>query len=77
MDNNFGEFLRRRRLEQKLTQKDLAKELFVSESAISKWEKNVSYPDITILPKLSKLLNITEHELITNKALSKTNLTFY
>ena len=65
MDNNFGEFLRRRRLEQKLTQKDLAKELFVSESAISKWEKNVSYPDITILPKLSKLLNITEHELIT------------
>lgn len=39
MENNFSEFLKQKRQEKKLTQKDLAKSLFVSESAISKWEK--------------------------------------
>lgn len=65
MNNSFGEFLREKRLEKKLTQKELAKLLMVSESAISKWEKDVAHPDITLLPKLSELLDVTEHELIT------------
>ncbi|MBR5192443.1 MAG: helix-turn-helix domain-containing protein [Clostridia bacterium] len=62
---NFGEFLKQKRQEKNLTQKDLAKYLFVTESAISKWEKNVSRPDISLLPKLSSVLGVTEHELIT------------
>ena len=65
MGNNFGEFLKQKRQEKKLTQKDLAKTLFVTESAISKWEKNIAHPDITLLPKLSGILGVTEHELIT------------
>ena len=65
MQNSFGEFLKQKRIEKGLTQKQLAQELFVSESAISKWEKNVARPDITLLPNLSKLLGVTEHELIT------------
>jgi len=65
MGNNFGEFLKQKRQEKKLTQKDLAKTLFVTESAVSKWEKNVAHPDITLIPKLSRVLDITEHELIT------------
>lgn len=65
MANTFGEFLRQRRLEKNLTQKDLAELLFVSESAVSKWEKNVARPDIALLPKLSEILGVTEHELIT------------
>lgn len=65
MGNNFGEFLKQKRQEKKLTQKDLAKTLFVTESAVSKWEKNVAHPDITLIPKLSRVLGITEHELIT------------
>jgi transcriptional regulator with XRE-family HTH domain len=39
--------------------------LFVSESTVSKWEKDVAHPDITLLPKLSEILGVTEHELIT------------
>ena len=39
--------------------------LFVSESAVSKWEKDVAHPDITILPKLSNILGVSEHEIIT------------
>lgn len=65
MENNFGEFLKQKRQEKSLTQKDLAKKLFVSESAVSKWEKNIAHPDITLLPRLSKILGVTEHELIT------------
>ncbi len=65
MENTFGEFLKMKRQEKQLTQKDLAKELFVSESAVSKWEKDVSRPDIALLPKLSSLLGVSEHELIT------------
>lgn len=65
MENNFGEFLKQKRQEKSLTQKDLAKKLFVSESAVSKWEKNIAHPDITLLPILTEILGVTEHELIT------------
>ena len=65
MQCGFGEFLKQKRCEKNLTQKDLAQMLFVSESAVSKWEKNVAHPDITLLPKLSSILDVSEHELIT------------
>ena len=65
MKNSFGEFLRQKRQEKNLTQKELAILLFVSESAVSKWERDVARPDIALLPKLSELLGVSEHELIT------------
>ena len=65
MKNSFGTFLKQKRLEKGLTQKELAGILFVSESTISKWEKDVAHPDITLLPRLSEILGVTEHELIT------------
>lgn len=39
---NFGKYIRQKRLDAGLSQKELAKELFVSESAVSKWERGVS-----------------------------------
>ena len=65
MEISFGKFLKQKRQEKNLTQKELASSLFVTESAVSKWEKNIAHPDITLLPKLSELLGVTEHELIT------------
>lgn len=65
MVNTFGSFLKQKRQEKNLTQKDLAKLLIISESAVCKWEKDVAHPDITLLPKLSEILGVTEHELIT------------
>ena len=65
MEHSFGSFLKQKRQEKNLTQKELAKLLIISESAISKWEKDVAHPDITLLPKLSEILGVTEHELIT------------
>jgi len=65
MENSFGIFLKQKRQEKNITQKDLAKMLIVSESAVSKWERDVAHPDITLLPKLAEILGVTEHELIT------------
>ena len=65
MASTFGTFFRQKRLEKNLTQKELAKLLFVSESTISKWEKDVARPDIALLPKISEILDVSEHELIT------------
>jgi transcriptional regulator with XRE-family HTH domain len=65
MQKTFGLFLREKRQEKNLTQKEIAKILFVSESAVSKWEKDIAHPDITLLPKLAETLGVTEHELIT------------
>ena len=65
MEYTFGEFLKKKRQEKNLTQKELSKLLVVSESAVSKWEKDVAHPDITLLPKLSSILGVSEHELIT------------
>ena len=63
--NTFGSYLKQKRQEKNLTQKELAKQLYVSESAVSKWEKDVAHPDITLISKLAEILDVTEHELIT------------
>lgn len=65
MQQIFGAFLAERRKANNLTQRTLAEQLFVSESAVSKWEKDVARPDISLLPKLSAILGVSEHELIT------------
>ena len=71
MEVSFGEFIKQKRQEKNLTQKNLAEMLYVSESAVSKWEKNVARPDISLLTKLSSILGVTEHELI-NASIDKT-----
>ncbi len=61
----FGSFIKIKRTEKNYSQKDLAKMLFVTEGAVSKWERGVSYPDITLIADICRVLNISEHELIT------------
>ncbi len=61
----FGSFIKLKRTEKNYSQKDLAEKLFVTEGAVSKWERGVSYPDITLLADICRVLDISEHELIT------------
>jgi len=61
----FGSFIKSKRTEKKYSQKDLAEMLFVTEGAVSKWERGISYPDITLIPGICRALDISEHELIT------------
>ena len=59
-----GEVIRRKRKEQGLTQEQVAQRLGVSAPAVNKWEKGSSYPDITILPVLARLLNTDINTLL-------------
>lgn len=61
----FGSFIKAKRIEKNYSQKDLAELLFVTEGAVSKWERGVSYPDITLISDICRILDISEHELIT------------
>lgn len=61
----FGKYILKKRKEAGLSQKALAEQLFVSESAVSKWERGLSYPDITLVTSLCDALHISEHELLT------------
>ncbi len=61
----FGSFIKAKRTEKEYSQKDLADRLFVTEGAVSKWERGVSYPDITMISDICRVLDISEHELIT------------
>jgi len=61
----FGAFIRSKRAEKNYSQKELAEMLFVTESAVSKWERGISYPDITLISDICRVLDISEHEFIT------------
>lgn len=61
----FGKFISQKRKEAGQTQKELAERLYVTESAVSKWERGISYPDIGMVTPICGALGITEHELIT------------
>ncbi len=59
---SFGEYIRKKRLESGLTQKDLAERLYVAESTVSKWERGLSYPDVSLVTAICGALGISEHE---------------
>lgn len=60
----FGEFVSKLRKERGMTQKELAEKLFVSDKAVSKWERGQSLPDITMLNPLADALGVTAAELL-------------
>jgi len=50
-----------------LTQSEVAQKLNIEFSAVSKWERNISIPDQSILPKIAELYNTTIEFLLTGK----------
>ncbi|MEB4614783.1 helix-turn-helix domain-containing protein [Leucobacter sp. M11] len=62
--HDFGRFVSERRRAAGLTQRELAARLHVTESAVSKWERGLSYPDITVVPVLAHELGTSSDELI-------------
>ena len=65
----FGEKLKRLRESQSLSQEELAKELFVSRSAVAKWEQGRGFPNIDSLQLIAKRFNVTIDELVNDKEL--------
>ncbi len=62
--SSFGKFLAQLRRERGWTQKDLAEELYVSDKAVSKWERGLSLPDVSLLLPLAEKLGVTVTELL-------------
>ncbi|MDI6619115.1 MAG: helix-turn-helix transcriptional regulator [Clostridiales bacterium] len=65
--SKMAQFISELRKEKKLTQKDLAKQLGVTDKAVSKWERGLGCPDISLLSKLSQVLGVTASELLNGK----------
>lgn len=61
----INEIIRQRRLEKGYTQEQMASFLGVSAPAVNKWEKAISYPDITLLPALARLLDTDLNTLLS------------
>ena len=60
----IGKVIKQARLNKKITQEQLAEALGVTTQAVSKWETDCSYPDITLLPSIANFLDISADELL-------------
>ena len=48
-----------------LSQKELADRLNITDKAVSKWERGLSFPDISMLIPLTETLSVTLYDLLT------------
>lgn len=64
---NLGSNIYGRRKAMGMTQDDLAARLGVSPQAVSKWENNLSCPDISLLPEISKIFGVSVDELLKDE----------
>lgn len=65
MMNNktLGEMISSLRKEKGMTQSELAEKMNVTDKAVSKWERNLSCPDVNTIPKLAEIFGISVDEL--------------
>ncbi|MCL2159081.1 MAG: helix-turn-helix domain-containing protein [Oscillospiraceae bacterium] len=61
---NFGETIKKLRRQKDMTQEQLAEHLNISPQAISRWEINSTLPDITLIPILANIFDVTSDMLL-------------
>ena len=64
---NLGEMISSLRKEKGMTQSDLAEKMNVTDKAVSKWERNLSCPDVNSIPKLAEVLGVSVDELMNTR----------
>lgn len=69
--NKIGKYIKELRIENNLSQGELANKLAVTKQAISKWENGRGIPDIEMLRKLSDIFNVNIDDLINGKKMPK------
>ena len=71
----IGEIIKKCRTERKITQEEMAEALHVTPQTVSRWETGISYPDIAMIPQISKFLNVSADRLLgcADTAIKPTN----
>ena len=62
------------RKEKGMTQEELAEKVNVSAQAVSKWENEISMPDISVLPALAEIFDVSIDELLGREKISKVEI---
>lgn len=72
-NKSMGEKISSLRKEKGMTQSDLAEKMNVTDKAVSKWERDLSCPDVNSIPKLAEVLGTTVEELLNATSKPKSN----
>ena len=68
MKKTMGALIAQLRKEKGMTQLELAQQMGVTDKAVSKWERDLSCPDISTIPHLAQVLGVSVEELMQSKA---------
>ena len=68
MNKTMGQIITQYRKERGMTQKELAEHMNVTDKAVSKWERDLSCPDIHSVPKLAEALGVSVDDLMQSTA---------
>ena len=67
-NQSMGEIISTLRKEKGMTQKDIADKLGITDKAVSKWERDIAFPDTATIPKLAEILGVSVEDLLQAKA---------
>lgn len=68
-NKSMGDIICALRKEKGMTQKDLADMLNVTDKAVSKWERNIAFPDTATIPKIAEIFGVSVEELMNAKSI--------
>ena len=68
-NKSMGDIISTLRKEKGMTQKDLADMLNITDKAVSKWERNIAFPDTATLPKITEIFVVSVEELMNAKSI--------
>lgn len=69
----FGSMIAVLRKEKGMTQLELAEKMGVTDKAVSKWERDLSFPDVSSIPKLAEIFGVSVDELMQVESGRKEN----
>lgn len=68
MKKTFGAMIAQLRKDNNMTQAELAEKMGVTDKAVSKWERDLSFPDVSSIPKLAEIFGVSVDTLMQVKS---------
>ena len=69
----IGKYISKMRKDKNITQSELAEKLYITDRAVSKWERGICMPDAGTIPELCKILGITINDLFSGEKVDMKN----